>query len=187
LHSVRLTYRIATKDTFSTKIQSLSTYPYHSQLYPAINALSISNKSFALIIRVSLFKQKQNLNFTTMYDLYVSGGVMYMHPITLVFIINLIVIGYVAINRLQHKAINLKYTEAVKQLGTLGLVLGALGTMIGFFQMFGALGEMKETLPLNVISGGVNAAIINLLYGLIIFCISLLTYIIFKLTDKEKV
>ena len=122
-----------------------------------------------------------------MYDLYVSGGVMYMHPITLVFIINLIVIGYVAFSRSQSKTINLKWVEGIKQLGMLGLVLGALGTMIGFFQMFGALEEMKETLPLNVISGGVNAAIINLLYGLIVFCSSLFAYIILKLTDKGKV
>lgn len=121
-----------------------------------------------------------------MYDLYVSGGVMYMHPITLVFIINLIVIGYVVLNRFQDKAISLKWIESIKQLGMLGLVLGALGTMIGFFQMFGALEEMKETLPLNVISGGVNAAIINLLYGLIVFCSSLLAYIILKIADKEK-
>jgi hypothetical protein len=52
--------------------------------------------------------------------------------------------------------------------------------------MFGALEEIKETLPLSVISGGVKVAIINLLYGLIVFCSSLLTYIILKLTDKEK-
>lgn len=121
-----------------------------------------------------------------MYDLYVSGGVMYMHPITLVFIINLIVIGYVVINRFQGKTISLKWIESIKQLGMLGLALGALGTMIGFFQMFGALEEMKETLPLSVISGGVNAAIINLLYGLIVLCSSLLVYIILKLADKEK-
>lgn len=121
-----------------------------------------------------------------MIDLYVSGGVMYMHPITLVFIINLIVITYIALKRLQGKAISPKWVEGIKQLGLLGLVLGALGTMIGFFQMFGALEEMKETLPLSVISGGVNAAIINLLYGLIVFCSSLLAYIILKLTDKER-
>jgi hypothetical protein len=69
-----------------------------------------------------------------MYDLYVSGGVMYMHPITFVFIINLIVIGYVVLNRFQGPTISLKWIESIKQLGMLGLVLGALGTMIGFFK-----------------------------------------------------
>jgi hypothetical protein len=122
-----------------------------------------------------------------MYDLYVSGGVMYMHPISLVFIATLIVIGFCAIQQIQKKSVSIKWVNAIKQLGALGLALGALGTMIGFFQMFGALGEMKDTLPLNVISGGVNAAIINLLYGLIVFCISMFAFIIFKITEKRAV
>jgi hypothetical protein len=120
-----------------------------------------------------------------MYDLYVSGGILYMTPITIVFIINLVVIGFVAYHQLQKKPISLKWAEGIKQLGALALALGALGTMIGFFQMFGALEQIKETLPLNVISGGVNAAIINLLYGLIVFCLSLLAYIILTLTEKK--
>jgi biopolymer transport protein ExbB/TolQ len=120
-----------------------------------------------------------------MYELYVSGGIPYMHPISIVFIINLIVSGYVAVQLLQRKSIGMRWINTIKQLGGLALALGVLGTIIGFFQMFGALEEMKETLPLNVISGGTKVALITALYGLIVFCISLVLYIIFKLTHQK--
>lgn len=109
-----------------------------------------------------------------------------MHPISLVFIINLAVMSFVGFRLLQKKNVAIKWIEAIKQLGGLTLALGVFGTVVGFFQMFGALEEIKETLPLNIIAGGTKVAFINVLYGLILFCISMIAYIIFKLINQKS-
>jgi MotA/TolQ/ExbB proton channel family len=117
---------------------------------------------------------------------YISGGVEYMNPITLVFIVNLILIGVVIFQLIQKKEVSMKLIEAGKQLGLLSLALGLFGTIAGFFQMFGAIAEMKDTLPLAVIMGGAKVALITTYYGLITFCISLVAYIMLKLNAKVK-
>ena len=112
-----------------------------------------------------------------MYDIYVSGGVQYMHLITLIFLINLGLIVYVLITKLQKKKINQNTLEAIRQLGGLALAWGVFSTVIGLFFAFGDLEQMKETLPFNVIMGGLKVALITALYGLIIFLISLVSFI----------
>ncbi len=114
-------------------------------------------------------------------ELYVSGGASYMHPISLVFIITLGIIVFIIYRILVKKPVHPKWIEAVKQLGGLGLALGVFGTLVGFFQMFGALEETKELLPFQMIMGGTKVALINVLYGLLTFCFSLVAYILIKL------
>jgi uncharacterized membrane protein YjfL (UPF0719 family) len=118
-------------------------------------------------------------------ETYSAGGSLYMHPITLVFIANIVVILMVTLKIIQKKIVEPKWIEAIKQLGGLALALGAFGTIIGFFFAFSDLSEMKETLPLNVIMGGCKVALITVLYGFIVFCISLLVYILIKLFNKN--
>lgn len=127
-------------------------------------------------------EQKLNLNFITMSltELYVSGGTPFMHPITLVFIIDIGIIMYVILQLVQKKTMHVNWIESIKQLGGLALALGVWGTLVGFFQMFGALEEIKETLPFQVIMGGTKVALITALYGLLVFCITLTIYIIIK-------
>lgn len=117
---------------------------------------------------------------------YISGGTLYMHPITLVFIFNLVLIGIVILQLGQKKAANIKLIEAGKQLGLLSLALGIFGTIAGFFQMFGAIANAQDPIPLNVIMGGAKVALITFYYGLITFCISLLAYIILKLARPQS-
>jgi len=45
------------------------------------------------------------------------------------------------------------------------------------FFAFDDLAGMKETLPLYVIMGGLKVALITILYGLIIFMLSLISFI----------
>ncbi|HPM32612.1 MAG TPA: MotA/TolQ/ExbB proton channel family protein [Chryseolinea sp.] len=119
-------------------------------------------------------------------ETYVQGGVPFMHPITLTFIANLIVIVMVIIKLIQKKDVDAKWTEAIKHLGGFALVLGAFGTIMGFYFAFSDLERMTETLPLSVISGGVKVALITVLYGLIVHVISLLAYILIKLFGKTQ-
>jgi biopolymer transport protein ExbB/TolQ len=112
-----------------------------------------------------------------MYDIYVAGGTFFMHPLTLLLLINLGLIIFVIITRLQKKKLNKSFLEAIRQLGGLALAWGALSTLVGLFFAFDALEGMKETLPLNVIMGGLKVALITVLYGLIIFIFSLISFI----------
>jgi len=112
-----------------------------------------------------------------MYDIYLAGGAQFMHVMTLIFLINLGLIIYVLLTRLQKKKINQNTLEAIRQLGGLALAWGVFSTVIGLFFAFGDLERMKETLPFNVIMGGLKVALITALYGLIIFLISLFSFI----------
>lgn len=80
-----------------------------------------------------------------------------------------------------------KYLEAIKQIGVLAAVFGSLGTIIGLFAAFDALEGMKEVLPFQVIMGGMKVAVITVIYGLFIFCLSMLAYILLKLSSKTLV
>jgi hypothetical protein len=112
-----------------------------------------------------------------MYDIYVAGGTFYMHPLTLLLLINLGLIIFVVIARLQKKKLNKTFLEAIRQLGGLALAWGTLSTLVGLFFAFDDLAGMKETLPLYVIMGGLKVALITILYGLIIFIFSLISFI----------
>jgi biopolymer transport protein ExbB/TolQ len=112
-----------------------------------------------------------------MYDIYLAGGPVFMHPLSLILFINLGLIIFVVITTLQKKKLNKNFLEAIRQLGGLALAWGALSTLVGLFFAFDSLEGMKETLPLNVIMGGLKVALITILYGLIIFIISLITFI----------
>jgi biopolymer transport protein ExbB/TolQ len=112
-----------------------------------------------------------------MYDIYVAGGTMFMHPLTLLLLINLGLSIFVIIAILQKKKLNRNFLEAIRQLGGLALAWGVFSTVIGLFFAFDDLAGMKETLPLYVIMGGLKVALITILYGLIIFIFSLISFI----------
>lgn len=121
-----------------------------------------------------------------MYDIYVSGGLMFMHSLTLIFLINLSLIIFVLIAKLQKKTVKENILEIIRQLGGLALAWGIFSTVIGLFFAFDDLAGMKETLPLNVIMGGLKVALITILYGLIIFMISLISFIGLKSMMKNS-
>jgi len=107
-----------------------------------------------------------------------------MFPLFLMLMVNLCIIVYLLISRIQKKQFNTKWLEAIKQIGGLAAVWGVFGTIVGLFNAFDALEAIKEMLPFQVIMGGLKVAVITAIYGLSIYCISMLTYIIFKLTNK---
>ncbi|HEY5917959.1 MAG TPA: MotA/TolQ/ExbB proton channel family protein [Chryseolinea sp.] len=112
-----------------------------------------------------------------MYDIYLAGGTLFMHPLSLILFINLGLIIFVVVTNLQKKKLNRNFLEAIRQLGGLAFAWGAFSTLIGLFFAFDALEAMKETLPLAVIMGGLKVALITVLYGLIIFIFSLISFI----------
>ena len=118
-------------------------------------------------------------------ELYVAGGVVFMHAVSIPFIANLVLIIITILQIVRKKNVNQKLIEMGKQLGGLALALGVFGTVIGLFQAFDALENSKDVIPFQVIMGGLKVAIITVLYGLIAYSISLVAYIILKLSVRQ--
>ena len=123
---------------------------------------------------------------SNLINIYVAGGPNYMHPITLLFLFNLGVITYVIFNRLKKKSVDKKWIETIKHVGGLALAVGTIGTLVGLFFAFDALEASKEVIPFPVIMGGLKVALINILYGLFIFFISMIVYVAMKLKMLGK-
>jgi hypothetical protein len=119
-------------------------------------------------------------------ELHNEGGIVFMLPLSLLLIINIGLIIY-SIFRLSQRRDVSKYVEAVRQIGVLAAVFGALSTIIGLFEAFGALSRGTQVWPFQVIMGGMRVAVITVIYGLFIFCLSMLSYIILKLSSKNLV
>ena len=120
-------------------------------------------------------------------EVYIEGGTLWMNPITLLFIVNIGAIAYVAFTLIQKKEANTKWLAAIKQIAGLALAWGTFSTIAGLFQAFDALESSQDVIPFQVIMGGLKVALITVLYGLIVYCISMLAYITIKLTAKNPV
>ncbi len=119
-------------------------------------------------------------------ELHNDGGIVFMVPLSILLTINIGLIIY-SIFRLSQKRDVSKFVEAVRQIGVLAAAFGAASTILGLFQAFGALSRGNQVWPFQVIMGGMRVAVITAMYGLFIFCLSLLSYIILKLSSKNIV
>ena len=79
-----------------------------------------------------------------MYDIYVAGGSFFMHPLTLILLINLGLIIFVIITRLQKKKLGKNILEAIRQLGGLALAWGVFSTVVGLFFAFDDLARNER-------------------------------------------
>jgi biopolymer transport protein ExbB/TolQ len=122
-----------------------------------------------------------------MFDLHVEGGMEFMLPLSVLFMVNLGVFAFVVFERLTKNVVNDTRLDIIRHLGMLALAFGVFGTVTGLMQAFGALSEIKETLPFYVIMGGLKVAMINVVYGLIIFLVSMLMVLVLRFFAKPQV
>lgn len=94
-----------------------------------------------------------------MFELFKSGGPLFMSILT-VILIALIYCSF-------------KNKKNINIIGKLGLVLGVLGHLLGLFSMFEALEGFNNNVSTALISRGVKVSMICLIYGLLIYVISL--------------
>lgn len=114
------------------------------------------------------------------------GGIIWMSPIDILGIINLGLIAYLLYGKLTNRPISEKSLQALKQIGGLSLAWGAFATLAGFFQALGALEEAKDTIPFPVICGGLKVALITVLYGFLVYMISLAAFILFSVLKTSQ-
>jgi hypothetical protein len=111
---------------------------------------------------------------------HVEGGSIFMFPLTILFVISLALFAYLLAKASQ----SITLIKVFRHLGLLIMAYGVFGTLVGLLQMFGALETLNENLSLQVISGGVKVALLNVAYGAAYFFIVQLLYIILCLRSR---
>lgn len=120
-----------------------------------------------------------------MLQLHAEGGPSYMFPIDIAALIILALIGYLLFAHTTKNSMPEKTLAALKHVGGFALAWGAFGTLVGLFEAFNALEGMKEMIPFQVLCGGLKIALITVLYGFIVYLISLVSYIVLSLIRKN--
>ena len=100
-----------------------------------------------------------------MLKLFVEGGPWFMAVLTVL----LVCIFFAA----------WKAPRWVKEIGAFALVFGFFSLLLGLSQMFDFLQE-HEDVGMNIIYGGLKVALIPVLYGIIIYLVSLVIRVIQK-------
>ena len=95
-----------------------------------------------------------------MLELFNSGGPLFMSILTII----LIILVYCSF----------KHKQKLNIIGRLGLVVGVLGHLLGLYSMFEALEILESSVSPNLIASGIKVSMICLIYGLLIYIISLL-------------
>jgi hypothetical protein len=123
--------------------------------------------------------------FLTANDLNVQGGMPFMLILNVLLVANLGLIIYVIAAFIRQRQVDGRLLETIKQVGGLAAAWGTWSTILGLFYAFDAIEGSKEIIPFPVISGGLKVAVITVLYGLIIFCHSLIAYIGLNLSKPQ--
>lgn len=118
---------------------------------------------------------------------YLAGGVLYMNAITVLLVLNVAIASYAIYRRVSRKTLNPNWVESIKHVGGFAAALGTFGTLVGLFFAFNALERSAETIPFPMIMGGLKVSLITVLYGLIVFFISMIIYIVLKLRQPAGV
>ncbi len=79
----------------------------------------------------------------------------------------------------------LQKASRIKSIGTLALVFGILGQFIGLYSAFATIEKMGAVSP-EILAGGLRVSSITTIYGLIIFIICYLLWLISYAIKKSK-
>ena len=100
-----------------------------------------------------------------MIDMFLQGGVLTMSILTLLLVAVVITSS--------------KKSELTKSLGLLACIVGLLSAILGLYSAFNVIEQVGNVAP-AILAGGVKVAFTNLIYGLIIYMISIVLDIIGK-------
>lgn len=109
-----------------------------------------------------------------MFELFYMGGPLFMSILTIQFIGVL----FFTIRSVTNKSEQAH--ELIKSMGTFALVTGIFGQLIGLFSAFQAIEQMGSVSP-SILSAGLKVSMISTLYGMLIFLISYILWLVIKL------
>lgn len=123
---------------------------------------------------------------TSFSDLHIEGGRIFMYPLSIMALLNILIIAFIIFSLVKKNVINPKWLESIKHIGGLAAAWGTWSTIYGLFNIFKAIESSDESFPIQVIAGGLQTSLITIIYGVLIFCISMLAYIALKLTASNN-
>ncbi len=125
-----------------------------------------------------------------MIKLLIDGGLIFTLPMTIIFMVNLVLIARGGVFILKEKFKNQqearRWIDAVKYIAILLLTLGILGQIVGLYSAFEVIGEKKILLDPIILIQGIRVSSITTLLGLTYFTISYIAWLlmIWKLNGK---
>ena len=120
-----------------------------------------------------------SLKIKIMFDIFSQGGPLFMGILTLI-LLSLVAVFVLSLIKKRDEKQLLQSIQWLKSLGTLGLVVGILGQLIGLFSAFSVIETSQGISPTMLVSG-LKISMITTLYGLIIY----ITYIVFSMILKR--
>lgn len=115
-----------------------------------------------------------------MINFHLQGGPLYMIPLSIMLLINIFLMVRVVLKKGKDGTVQTDSIELIRQIGLLALAWGVFATVIAFFAAFSDLSKSGDSIPFEVIMGGLSVALITALYGLAIFLFSLSGFLIFR-------
>ncbi|HCE58709.1 MAG TPA: hypothetical protein DER09_13000 [Prolixibacteraceae bacterium] len=124
-----------------------------------------------------------------MKHFFYTGGPLIMGTITVILIVMIAWAIFHFLPVLINKETDLKKSlsrlKYIKTIGTFGMVSGFLGQLIGLYQVFDFL-EKYGDLSQSLIGGGLKVSLIPSIYGILIFLLSLLFWMVFDYHVVKK-
>lgn len=121
--------------------------------------------------------------------LFYMGGPLFMGILTAILIIMIAWAVYHFLPVLTGKEINFSVARSklkhIKTIGTFALITGILGQLIGLYQAFGIVEKMGDVSQ-SLLAGGLKVSTIPTLYGIFIFILSLILWLVFDYIVTKK-
>ena len=123
-----------------------------------------------------------SLKIRIMFKIFSQGGPIFMGILTLI-LLSLIAVFVASLIKKGDEKQLLHSIQWLKSLGTLGLVVGILGQLIGLFSAFSVI-ETSQGISPAMLASGLKISLITTLYGLLIYIIYLLCSMFLKRIQK---
>jgi hypothetical protein len=124
-----------------------------------------------------------------MFELFYSGGPLFMGILTLIFmgmITVAIINGFPVIRReVVDLAMTARKISYIKSVGLFALIIGILGQLIGLFDAFQAIEQAGDVSP-ALVAGGFKVSMITTLYGFFIYTFSFLVWFGLSIMLKRR-
>lgn len=124
-----------------------------------------------------------------MKQLFIEGGSLYMGILTGIFIIMVVWAIYHFLPVYTRNGIVPQNTRAklkhIKTIGSFALVFGIFSQLLGIYQAFGIIEQVGDISP-KLFMSGLKISMITTIYGMIIFMISLVVWLVFDFIARKQ-
>ena len=128
--------------------------------------------------------EKADTGFGYMFQAYKMGG-PYMHVISLLALLALVIAIWKIVGMVSKKSIDLKFLDLIRMAGSLALAVGFMSQIVGIVQALEAIRAAADVSP-QIIMGGAIVSFYAPIWGFIVFIFAMLCYYVLKELIKAK-